>query len=342
MPTIVQDGTATITASAPEAEVLATLKSLAKPAADEPVGGSAEIIPDEKPVDLQATVAPTSTETDETKTATERDASGKFVKKDPVQARIDKAVAAQRNAERERDALKAQLASKPAETARTEPESTPARTAATPAPTYGDLAKRYAAHPDYPKIEQFAAEADPYESWRRAESVFLADARYAELRVAEQAKQQQDAALTEAQERFEAHLKAGAEAHPDFDAVMSSEFARTFIFPPHIVEAINVSERGGDLMHYLASHPDEARAIAALPPTQALLKLGSIDRQEPAPSGSGSRTPLVTRAKPPIKPVGSSPSSPDAVPPEDLPFGPKYIEAMNAKEQKQREARSGR
>ena len=141
--------------------------------------------------------------------------------------------------------------------------------------------------------------------------------------------------------RVQAHLKA----NPGFAKLM--EDAGALPTNPAIDEHILHSEMGPALMQYLAEHPDECEAIAALGPGPAIAALGRIEERidqasKAAKSGSAPKPKPVTRATPPVSPVGGGAEVVDADDDGDavldLEFGPEYVRRMNAKDKARRQA----
>jgi hypothetical protein len=233
--------------------------------------------------------------------ASERNTDGTFrPKADSVQKRIDKAVKAQRDAERRAEAAEARAreieAARVAKPAEAEPakEAKPAKPVADGRPTIDQWVKD---HPDDP---------DPLSSFAIAAAEWVAAKRDEKVKAeADQVRFNDRRAEIEA---------AGREQFPDWQEVISSEFGRTFTFPPPLFNAIFESEHSPALIHYLGTHPDDARALAAQPTHTALVSLGTLTaRLTPASNGSGARPMVHSKAKPLTKPLrGSTPSAPSS------------------------------
>jgi hypothetical protein len=225
----------------------------------------------------------------------ERNADGTFkpVKRDKVQERIDKAVKAQRDAERRAEASEARA------------RELEAKSTSAPSSVSSSVSAPSAS--DEPKIDDFLNEPDPYAALIRAHGTWAAtralaehDARLAIQAIAAQSDQD------------------GRAQFPDWDEVINSDFARTFDVPPHLLAAIRTSDQSAALRYYLASHPDDARALAADPPVKALVALGTLAAHlDSASHGSERRMVTHSQAKPPTKPLrGSTPSAPSATAPD--------------------------
>jgi hypothetical protein len=80
-----------------------------------------------------------------------------------------------------------------------------------------------------------------------------------------------------------------------------------------------------------------------MPPASALVALvRSVYSQASGVSaGSPAPAPPVSKAAPPIRPVGGGRAAAPAANPEDMEFGPDYVAAMNTRDAQQRAARYG-
>ncbi len=253
------------------------------------------------------------------------------------QAKINLAIAGQREAERRAADLEARLA------ALTQPAATPQPTAepAAPAkgtPKYVALIKSIEADPDCPQIEDFtdAGFTDPYAAYNAARSAFITE------RVNDQADKARAATHAQHQERelLTNIDHSGREKYQDWDALYSSDAATKMVLTPSVLQELYADpDSSADLIHHVLSHPDDLAALAAVPddPIAAARTIARLSAGlSAAPSGPAATAKPQTKAKPLIKPVSASPMAPESDAPEDIPFGPKYIQAMNAKERKAR------
>jgi hypothetical protein len=254
--------------------------------------------------------------------------TGQFKKRDRVQERIDRAVAAQRAAERERDELRAwrQQVEAASSAAPPAPPVSPE-----PAPAPPDTSSK-------PKLENFVSRPDLYPDAWEAYNEALIDWKADQKMAAWQQQQQQQAAEGDAIARINQHTDEGRETYADWNEALNDDGAQVML-PGHVLEAIHASDQAPHLVYYLSRHADEARAIAAAAPYQALLMLGALTARSVAPPPAQPPASPVSRAKPPVKPVGATPTAPEAPNPNDLAFGPEYIRQMNALERKQKAAR---
>jgi hypothetical protein len=173
---------------------------------------------------------------------------------------------------------------------------------------------------DEPQFEQFANEPDPYTAFLDAKWEWRLNQRLARERAAWQAEQTQKARLA----TFEQRIAEGRKAHADFDQALTEADTLGLQISAVMQEAIIDSPRPADLVHYLATHPEECAQLAAdsqAEPAAAakwvrrlLESRSSAARVAPA-NGSGTTAPAATStAKPPITPVGSSPVVTDQPP----------------------------
>lgn len=115
-------------------------------------------------------------------------------------------------------------------------------------------------------------------------------------------KAQQSKSIEQHQKVIQAHTKrveTAATIYPDFSEVMDA--ANAVPITAEMEAAIVHSELGGDLMYYLAKHPEETANITKLPPARQLVELGKIEARFEKKETPPKR---VTQAPEPIKPVG--------------------------------------
>lgn len=105
--------------------------------------------------------------------------------------------------------------------------------------------------------------------------------------------------------------------HPDYDAVIdASEIPLQEI----VLSAIHTSPQGAMVAYHLATHPEEAAALGALPPREALRALGKLEgRLEAASAPSSSFTPIVPKSRP-MAPVAPGGQGADTRPLDTLPY----------------------
>lgn len=185
-----------------------------------------------------------------------------------AQERINEAVKAQRDAEREAAYWRGKASSE------REPEREQPRAPADPEPdpaefTYGETDPGY--------IKALGAHAARQEHARlRAE-----DSRHATVERVEQSWEQRQAAF--------------AKDKPDF---FQATTAKDLPITPVMANAIKTSEDGPAVAYHLAQNPDEARRIANLPPLAQVRELGKLEGKL-APPASAPTVKSVSDAPPP-------------------------------------------
>ncbi len=252
------------------------------------------------------------------------------------QAKINLAIAGQREAERRAEAAEAEIARLRQPVQATPAVASDAAPVKAGTPKYVALIKSIEADPNCPQIEDFtdAGFTDPYAAYNAARSAFIAE------RMQSEADASRAATHAEAQERelLTNIDHSGREKYPDWDALYSSDAATKMVLTPAVLQELYADpDSSADLIHHVLSHPDDLAALAAVPddPIAAARTIARLSAGlSAAPSGPASVSKPQTKAKPLIKPVSASPVAPEPSDPEDLPFGPKYIQAMNAKERK--------
>lgn len=262
-----------------------------------------------------------------------------------VQARIDKAVAAQRKAERERDEVLAQSRQpRPEPAEKREPQYTRAK------PTEAEIGTKYA---DYPAF------IDDLTDWKL------------EQRDAKQAEQTQRQAITQRHEqhatKFSERIAKAEETDPQFwtkiapeiaDLVPSTAYdpsqlrgavdaarqgnpqARAFLGRVGIADAIFDSEYSTELMAHFSANLQQFQRLSTLPPRDLAREIGRLEgtflRPAAASSGPAPKTPVISQAPAPIKPVGTTASTAERDPfSEDLDID-EHIRVMNARDKKGR------
>jgi hypothetical protein len=294
----------------------------ASPSTPEAVARPAASAPEREADGDAATPVAADAETPETPdSGRERGADGKFAKRDSVQARIDKAVAQQRAAERERDTYRAQL-----ESYRT-PPTAPAEPQERPAPQQD------------PATGPQLAEFDSYESWVDARAEWKAEQKWQQIQAAQYeqvARQQHEQAVLTHTER----IQSFAAKTPDYFEKIQE--ASRLPVSAAMEAAIIASNDGPAIAYFLATHPEEGAQLAY--ETQSLgtaaasvvrrLLESKVHATPTASNGSvaGGYRPNVSA---PIKPVGSAPVVAETSL-DDLPFGPEFVRRAFERDRKAR------
>lgn len=243
--------------------------------------------------------------------------------RDNPQARISQAVAKQREAERKAADLEARLQA--LEQAR---QPVPPQEAPKPATPTGK--------PSWKAFEEQIGTT--YQSWGDAQDAY-ADARDNWNRQAWQREQQQHAELTEKQKASTEHLarvEVAKAKYPDYqDALAAVEHIR---ITPVLETAILKLPNSADVVYWLATHPDELTQLASETNGLDVIAAPLVRRLLETRVGAGARpgsasTAELSKAKPPVRPVGvSSVVVPDE-PGDDEPIE-RYIARQNAIDRK--------
>ena len=211
---------------------------------------------------------------------------------DPTEA-VKSAVAKQREAERRADAAEARVQAlvQPIEEK--------------PTPGGGDWA-RFKKIPGVPALENF----DAYEDYSMAMSAFVADVRHherdAERASAYQAHQNQQAKDAQTSQ-WNNRLVEAREQDPAFDSSLNPETPMSLPMQHLAME----SPQGIQILQWLSANPKESQRISSLHPAETYREMGKLEaRLEAAPLRASARA--VSNAKPPIRPLGTSPHVNDA------------------------------
>jgi len=289
----VTHGDLTVTSSHESADEMRT--ALAIPddlrATAEPATPPAEIAPSQEPEPPESAAVPEPARNPD---GTFKAAGSKPKKpRDDPQARINQAIARQREAERKAAQLEQEIASLRQPRL---PETTP-QPAPAPAPVKEDEGEpqpdKYDGLQYDPRYIRDLTQWHAKQAWQQ---------QVQQQREAYEAQQQQQAEYAQAQAHQE-RLTAARAKYPDFDQRLNPEIPVNG--PTRAI--IQSSAVGPELMLYLSDHPDEAQRIATLHPVLAIREMGKLEaRFEAAGSGPVSTPPMST-AKPVVKPVTGSP-----------------------------------
>jgi len=235
-------------------------------------------------------------------------------------AAVQSAIAKQREAERRADVAEARL----------EAFTQPAAAAATPQTEPTPDWARLKASPGAPQADQF----ENYDDYTAALATFVTDARQHQYETRrqqyyeEQNRQEAQAAhATQWQER----LAQARTDNPDLDATLDPDVPMSLPMQYLAME----SPVGVELLQYLSAHPDDSQRLSTLHPAEVYREMGKIEERLSAasPTSSGPAR-VISHAKPPIQPLGTSPHTPDANEiNEDLSFE-EHFKRMNAADRK--------
>lgn len=230
----------------------------------------------------------------------ERPAAQPQVKEEPVtpgvQKRIDKAVAQQRQAERERDELKARIAAmeqgpRPAP-ATTQPEKpAPAATEPSGSSDPRDPKPTDKLNPATQKPWQNWNEyQDAKDAWLVREGTRRAQATMQQQRLAEQMEQKWTDAMHEAAE---------SPGFEDIDEVLTA--ATDIKVPPAIAQAALLSPEGPKILYQIAKDPDLAKSLLKLSPFDQVRAFAALEAELPKADAAPKPQPVSKAPRPPAR-----------------------------------------
>ena len=173
-----------------------------------------------------------------------------------------------------------------------------------------------APQPQHTQGEPQESQYERYEDYVRAVSRWEAAQAWQEYRRQEAAERQQMAEQMQEAE-FQQRLTAYDASAPDFLSAMES--VKHLKFHPAFNDAIRGHESPGELMHALAREPKELERISRMSlqnPAAALRELGKFEAKLSL-NGEQAKPPAVSKAPPPISPVGQG-STRSTKPPEEM------------------------
>jgi hypothetical protein len=178
--------------------------------------------------------------------------------------------------------------------------------------------------PKEPKPDDFATVAE----YTDALVSYRVDQRLRE----EQSKREREAeetAKAERQREYGKRLAAAREKHEDFEDVLNS-IKGTDLERVHtdVVEYMQESEQGAELLYHLAKNPDVLDRLRKLSPRRFIAELGKLEAKWEQPAPAKEETPTlsevaitarpVSKAPAPIAPIDSSGIAPVAKKPEEM------------------------
>lgn len=280
---------------------------------------SSETTEETAPPDTAEAVTATADETPDETTPAPKKTAKQRRRKDATAA-VQVAIGKQREAERRAANAEARLA------ALTTEASTPTPSSASPSkPDW----ERYQAMPGAPQVENF----DKYEDYTTAVATFVTDLRHQELATQEAytasqvAEQESNRAR---QSAWQERLEAARKADPTFDDHLNADTPMSLPMQHLTME----SPVGTQLLQYLSTHQDESQRLSTLHPVDVYREMGKLEERLSAASPARGSAPVVSHAKPPIKPLGSSPHTPDADAITDELSFDEHFRRMNASDRK--------
>ncbi len=242
-----------------------------------------------------------------------------------IQQEIDELAGQKHTTAREVEEAKAELVRLRAEKATLTAPAKPAERTEESAPagvSEADI-ERYLKMPGAPDIEKYSS----IPAYNFAVSAFVGRQVFAE-------QQQQYEARQVAQQRnavFQQRVTEETAKDPAFATKLSTTPIDTRVIP-----FLHQHAQGQDIMVYLVEHPDLAQEIIRLHPIDQIGRMGEIAGELKARTAAASRgpaRPAISNAKPPIKPLGSSPHVSDDTDEAELPVD-EFIRRGNIAERK--------
>jgi hypothetical protein len=145
-----------------------------------------------------------------------------------------------------------------------------------------------------------------------------------------QRAQAQQAAHQQVQTAWEQQEAKAKAKYSDYDEALASDPTR---YHPAVLHALQTSELGAEVAYHLATHPEEAQRIAALPPAHAVRALGKLEARLEAPTATNGSTPVSPAQQPtpdktptptpkprPMQPVGGTGSAGSTKSPEQMDY----------------------
>jgi hypothetical protein len=250
-------------------------------------------------------------------------------KKLSIQQQIDADTARRYEAKQAADAEEARLAKIRADIASATAPPKPAETTAAPPVTRSEY-ERYKAMPGAPDINKYGEAG--YEAYQFDVAAFVAEKRFEEL----SQRAEQNRVIRERSAGFQTRVQAEAAKDPAFLQRLNETPIDTRVIP-----YLHNHKQGEDVMVYLVEHPDIAQQLTLLNPIEQIGQIGEIagelKARASAASSGPARPPAISNAKPPIKPLGSSPTVSDDVDPDSLSFE-EHFKRENARDAKARKA----
>ena len=183
--------------------------------------------------------------------------------------------------------------------------------------------------PGAPQVENF----DKYEDYTAAVATIVTDLRHQELATQEAytasqvAEQESNRAR---QSAWQERLEAARKSDPTFDDHLNADTPMSLPMQHLTME----SPVGTQLLQYLSTHQDESQRLSTLHPVDVYREMGKLEERLGAASEVRGSAPVISHAKPPIKPLGSSPHTPDADAVTDELSFDEHFRRMNAKDRK--------
>jgi hypothetical protein len=266
--------------------------------------------PDPEPAETTATDAP------------KIDKRTKDGRKLTFKQEIDALAFQKHETERQIEAAKAELAALRAQ--REQPARQPqART--DPQPATAPQTDAEPALTDFMKLPDGSANPDPYSSWVFAKAAWISRQEYG--KIAQQTEAQRHQAVVG--QTWAGKLAEIRQRVPDIDQRLSQTPIDQRVWP-----FLQNHAQGPEIAEYLSQNVPEARALLSLHPIDQIGRIGEIVGKLSARSvvahAAQRKPPVVSAAKPPIQPLGTSPVATAPDPGDDEPFSAFYARENKA------------
>jgi hypothetical protein len=237
-----------------------------------------------------------------------------------IQQEIDALTAAKHEAKRELEAHQAELARLRSEPRTPQPQARTDPQPATAPPTDAEPALT-----DFMKLPDGTANPDPYSSWVFAKAAWISRQEYG--KIAQQTEAQRHQAVVG--QTWAGKLAEIRQRVPDIDQRLSQTPIDQRVWP-----FLQNHAQGPEIAEYLSQNVPEARALLGLHPIDQIGRIGEIvgklsARSAVAPAAQR-KPPVVSSAKPPIQPLGTSPVATAPDPGDDEPFSAFYARENKA------------
>ncbi len=237
-----------------------------------------------------------------------------------IQQEIDALTAAKHEAKRELEAHQAELAR-----LRSEPRAPQPQARTDPQPATTPTTDAEPALTDFMKLPDGTANPDPYSSWVFAKAAWISRQEYG--KIAQQTEAQRHQAVVG--QTWAGKLAEIRQRVPDIDQRLSQTPIDQRVWP-----FLQNHAQGPEIAEYLSQNVPEARALLSLHPIDQIGRIGEIvgklsARSVVAPAAQR-KPPVVSSAKPPIQPLGTSPVATAPDPGDDEPFSAFYARENKA------------
>lgn len=160
-----------------------------------------------------------------------------------------------------------------------------------------------------PKVEDF----EDYNEYVDALTDYKTEVKLAQWQQQQEQRERQRT-QQERMQGLQTKLREGFEKYDDFEAVALDPTATHIT--PMVADILADCDHPADVAYYLAKNRVEGVAISRMSPIRAAREIAKIEYQLNSQQPAGAKPPgkKISKAPPPIKPVGSGPSAPEKDP----------------------------